>query len=77
MLRVIHNHEEERTMDTMNKVKNDANEYVKKGKEEVKQSAQDWFDYVQEHPFQTLVFGAAIYFALKGMVKELIPMKGC
>lgn len=37
---------------------------------EVKNSGKDWVCYVQNHPVQSLFFGAAIGLALKGLFKK-------
>ena len=55
---------------TSNDFTEKAGEYTQKGKEIAGKSAKDWFHYIQDHPLQTLVFGAVIYFAMKGMAKD-------
>ncbi|MBA4696916.1 MAG: hypothetical protein H2069_06000 [Legionella sp.] len=64
---------------------NDFSDMARKGKEylqeegqhvleqsqkHIKKSGKDWLDYVETHPFQTLIFGVIGYFALKGMIKD-------
>ena len=39
-------------------------------KNEAKRSGQDWLDYVIEHPLQSLLFGAVIGLAVKGLCKK-------
>ena len=43
---------------------------VEKGMEESKESAQDWIDYVSEHPVQSVIFGIIGYYALKGFLNR-------
>lgn len=38
--------------------------------EEAKKSGKDWLQYVMDHPLQSLLFGAAIGLAIKGMIKK-------
>lgn len=44
------------------------NEGVEKAKESTTQSLKDWYAYVEAHPLQSLLFGAVIYFACKGLM---------
>jgi hypothetical protein len=44
-------------------------ELAEKGIDEVKKSGEDWLEYVETHPMQTMVFGVVIYYAIKGFFK--------
>lgn len=37
---------------------------------EAKRSGEDWLDYVMEHPVQSLIFGAVIGLAVRGLFKR-------
>lgn len=43
--------------------------FLKQGQKQMKEGGKDWMDYVETHPFQTLLFGVIGYFALKGIIK--------
>lgn len=59
-------------MNTTQQLKNEAGKYVDMGSQEIQKSAKDWVGYIKSHPFQSLIFGATIYFAFKGFVKDLV-----
>ncbi|MBA2649725.1 MAG: hypothetical protein H0U75_09080 [Legionella sp.] len=44
-------------------------ELAKKGLHEAKKSGEDWLKYVEQHPLQSMVFGAVILYAIKGLFK--------
>lgn len=46
-----------------------ANEIGKKTGNSMKEGGEDWLKYVKEHPFQTMMYGAVIFFAFKGLIK--------
>lgn len=56
-------------MNTIDEVKNEVGKQFKTGKGEVKKSAKDWYDYVEKHPLQSMLFGTVVYFAVKGLFK--------
>ena len=58
-------------MDTVDQVKKEASKQLQSGAKEVRQSAKDWYEYIQEHPLQSMLFGSVIYFAIKGFIKDL------
>lgn len=43
---------------------------LKEGKKQIEEGGKDWWAYVENHPLQTLVFGAIGYLALKGFLKK-------
>ncbi len=54
----------------MNNLKEEAKDTLKSNVSEMKKSGQDWFEYIQSHPLQSVLFGITVYFAIKGMFKE-------
>ena len=46
-----------------------ANNLAKEGLKEVKKSGDDWLEYVETHPVQSMLFGVVIFYALKGLFK--------
>jgi hypothetical protein len=54
----------------INEMQDDMGEMVQKGKHMAKKSAQDWFEYIKEHPLQSMLFGVAVFYALKGLLKN-------
>lgn len=56
-------------MSDYEQMRNQASDMTKKGMDEAKKSGQDWLDYVEKHPLQSMVFGGVIFFALKGLFK--------
>ena len=57
-------------MNTIDQVKKEAGKQLKTGTNEVRQSAKDWYGYIEKHPIQSMLFGSVIYFAIKGFIKE-------
>lgn len=56
-------------MNDYNRIENKASDMAQRGMDEAKKSSQDWLDYVEKHPLQSMVFGGVIFFALKGLFK--------
>lgn len=44
-------------------------EMAEKGAKEVKKSGEDWLEYVETHPIQSMLFGVVIFYAFKGLFK--------
>lgn len=55
--------------DTVRDVAESAKGTLIRGSQEVKQSGEDWVNYIQTHPIQSILFGIVGYFALKGVAK--------
>jgi hypothetical protein len=53
----------------MSSTTNDLDKMAKKSVSEVKKSGEDWLEYVETHPVQTMFFGLVTYFAIKGFFK--------
>lgn len=50
-------------------IKNQAADIAQVGMHEAKKSGEDWLDYVEKHPMQSMVFGVVILYAIKGFLK--------
>ena len=53
----------------MNSIHSELNDVAKQTVAEVKKSGNDWLEYVETHPLQTMFFGLVTYFAMKGFCK--------
>ena len=53
----------------LNEKMDDAEEALKEKGEVIKESGQDWLQYVLSHPLQSILFGAVIGLAIKGLLK--------
>ncbi len=52
----------------MKEVEKTIEKAVDSGTKAAKKSADEWVSYIQEHPMQSIVFGAVIYLAVKGLL---------
>lgn len=50
-------------------LKNQAADMAQQGLSEARKSGEDWLNYVEKHPLQSMLFGTVIFFALKGLFK--------
>jgi hypothetical protein len=67
----------EKGRDAMNEIENkgsellgDAKRMMDKSAATIKESSNDWLDYVKDHPLQTMFYGIVTFFAIKGFFKE-------
>ena len=44
---------------------------LKEAQNQIKQSGKDWWDYVKEHPIQSMLFGVSLLYSIKGFLKEI------
>ena len=56
-------------MANYNDMSSNANDIAKQGMHEMKKSGEDWMNYVEKHPLQSMIFGTVIFFAIKGIFK--------
>ena len=69
-LLTITSQEEKMNMENYTKQAVDkASEVGEYASKEIKKSGNDWLEYVEGHPLQTMMFGLAIFFAIKGLFK--------
>ena len=45
-------------------------EMLEKTGNEIKKSGEDWINYIETHPLQSVLFGVIGYFAMKGIKKD-------
>jgi len=60
----------EKTNNISDSVGQKANEISKKAKESVEEGSEDWLQYIKEHPFQSMLYGAVIFLAFRGLLKN-------
>jgi sporulation protein YlmC with PRC-barrel domain len=60
----------DKAKDAMSDLACNVKESLQKGGEEIKKSGEDWINYIQAHPAQSILFGIVSYFAIKGMMKD-------
>lgn len=69
MEKITMNNISNKAQDAVNTVKNEAYKMAENPKKEMKESGEDWINYIKTHPLQSVLFGVIGYFALKGMAK--------
>lgn len=59
------------TKDNIDSMAQQTQQAVKDAQNQLQQSGKDWWDYVKEHPIQSMLFGVSLLYSIKGFVKEM------
>jgi ElaB/YqjD/DUF883 family membrane-anchored ribosome-binding protein len=56
--------------DLKEKTNNISDSVGQKAKESVEKGSEDWLQYIKAHPFQSMLYGAVIFLAFRGLLKS-------
>lgn len=48
---------------------------LKEAQNQLQKSGNDWWDYIKDHPIQSMLFGISLLYSIKGFLSEIKEIK--